>query len=701
MSSVTFDPGLGLFSLNPGVVSPFFVTTPYGASAQKALQHVLEHVLCLPSHSGLRLSLMAGGFVKIAQVIGMSSSTIAALSYKTNVPGRVASNHLLLSEVETLIALQGFACFKQACIGHPLDPVSWTTVTKDEFDAYQGSKYHQDFIFSLGIDMGSMLYPDSNMGSKHHGVDHGVDHPDTPEVEGLHDGVDHPDTPEAEDLVEELSKEEDLVEDSPEEVDDLAEGTPEEEDLNLIPSPATAEKNTMRPPNHVHGESKHQNTKHIVTTLVNAADPTYCKGKLDKSPVDPSRPNGGLVHVEGINKHQAHVPPIPITGPMFETLSHVTKNRNQEWEASILDSDPTDSTLVVVDSPATHDTFKTQYEKFTTEPDLWNRPNDDAYKYIVVFVDDFVKAILRPAEFTQLLIDKYKFKLGSSDDLAQAILRQAEFTQLIIDKYKLKVQGIGHSSFHFGCESVQDKEDVLCLKSHKYIKCMVAFHKQMYGEPRKGHLLCAKRVVAYLLKIMCGCPYICIRTHGPDHSGIPPVEHDLATPVYGEIVELVLPSDPSSPKDEMVTLTSSVDDVTQYHDWITGHSVTGTLHFINVTPINWYSKHQSMVETTYGSEFIAAACTCVEQVIDLHSLLHYLGVPIYGHTWMFGDKKPVVSSLAQPHEKWHKRHTALSSCLVRGAISAGYQQVWLLLKLLLFWQRDIDIAKHSLSLAKD
>ena len=104
-------------------------------------------------------------FVKIGQVIGMSSSAIAQSPDKTIVAGRVTSNRLLLSEVETLIALQGFAHFKQACIGHTLTPVIWITVTEDEFDTYQGSKYHQGFVSSLGIDMGSMLYPDPTWGA--------------------------------------------------------------------------------------------------------------------------------------------------------------------------------------------------------------------------------------------------------------------------------------------------------------------------------------------------------------------------------------------------------------------------------------------------------------------------------------------------------------------------------------------------------
>ena len=224
--------------------------------------------------------------------------------------------------------------------------------------------------------------------------------------------------------------------------------------------------------------------------------------------------------------------------------------------------------------------------------------------------------------------------------------------------------------------------------------------------PRKGHLSRAKRVVAYLRKMSDAC--IRIRTHEPDYSSIPVTTYDWTTSVYGEVEELI-PSDAPVPKGNLVTLTHYVD-ANLYHDCLTGRSVTGILHFINATPIDWYSKRQATVETaTYGSEFVAAR-TCVEQVIDLRNTLRYLGVPIRGMSWMFGDNESVVNSSAQPHAKLHKRHTALSFHRVREAIAAGivgffhipgdsnpadvlskhwgYQQVWQLLQPLLFWQGD-------------
>ena len=145
MASVTSDSDTGSLNLAPGVVSPLATpppTMPSGSpsvSPQDALKHVLKHVLGLPDQSGIRLSLNAAGFTKIGQVISMSTSTISLLAYKTKVGGVNINVQLLLSEEETLIALQGFASFRENQLGRPFTPDDWVTVTEGEFDTYQGS----------------------------------------------------------------------------------------------------------------------------------------------------------------------------------------------------------------------------------------------------------------------------------------------------------------------------------------------------------------------------------------------------------------------------------------------------------------------------------------------------------------------------------------------------------------------------------
>ena len=195
-----------------------------------------------------------------------------------------------------------------------------------------------------------------------------------------------------------------------------------------------------------------------------------------------------------------------------------------------------------------------------------------------------------------------------------------------------------------------------------------------------------------------------VRTEEPDYSDLPDNTHDWTYTVYGKVEEL-LPVDAPEPLGNYVTLTHYVD-ANLMHDVATGRSVTGILHLVNKTPIEWYSKKQATVETaTYGSEFVAARI-CVEQIIDLHNTLRYLGVPIREKSYMFGDNKSVVDSSMQLDAKLHKRHTMLSFHRVRETIAAGilsfyflsgddnpadilskhwgYTQIWERLKSLLF-----------------
>ena len=169
----------------------------------------------------------------------------------------------------------------------------------------------------------------------------------------------------------------------------------------------------------------------------------------------------------------------------------------------------------------------------------------------------------------------------------------------------------------------------------------------------------------------------------------------------------ILPSDAPIPLGKPITLTHYYD-ANLYHDMVTGHLVTRILHLFNQTPtIDWYSMKQATVETaTYGSEFIAAH-TCIDQVIDIHTTLHYLGVPFHEKHYVFGDNESVIDSSTIPHSKLHKRHNALSFHHIRKAVAMKivgihhlsgeynpadilskywtYQKLWCILQPLLFF----------------
>ena len=388
------------------------------------------------------------------------------------------------------------------------------------------------------------------------------------------------------------------------------------------------------------------------------------------------------------------------------------------------------------------------------EPDIWIQKNGDTYEYVAVYVDDLAFAMRDPESFVKILTDKYKFKL----------------------------KGTGELSFHLGCDFYRDKNGVLCMSPKKYLERVADSYSRMFGQkprrnvwsplesgdhpelddsdtldpagteqyqsiigtlqwavslgrfdiatavmslssfraiPRKGHLDRARRIVSYLLRFNEGA--IRFRTGRPDFSMLPDTRDKWEYSVYGKDGERV-PDDAPVALGQEVTLTHYVD-ANLYHDWVSGKSVSGILHFVNKTPIDWYTKKQATVETaTFGSEYIAARL-CVEQAYDLRTTLRYLGVRVVGKSRVFGDNESVVNSSMKMDGKLHKRHNALSYHKVREAIAHGWLvfhhipgksnpadilskhwahgDIWDTLRPLLFWEGDTLEIPHEDETGKD
>ena len=375
------------------------------------------------------------------------------------------------------------------------------------------------------------------------------------------------------------------------------------------------------------------------------------------------------------------------------------------------------------------------------EADIWMRRCGDHWEYVAVYVDDLLIASKQPSAIIEALEKDYKFKL----------------------------KGTGAVKFHLGCDYWRDDHGTLCVGPKKYIERLGMQYAALFGEkpptkyrspldkddhpeldvsellseddtakyqsligalqwtitlgrfdvavavmtmssyrvaPRKGHLARVQRIVGYLLRMKNG--FIRIRTDLPDYSDMPPAKHDWSHSVYGDVKE-VIPTDAPEPLGKPVAPTSFVD-ANLYHDYITGRSVTGVLHLLNKTPMDWFARKQATVETaTYGSEFVAAR-HAVEQALGIRTTLRYLGVPVLGETRMFGDNGSVVTNISVPHSQLKKRHHALSYHFTREAVASnavdfqyiwseinaadilskhwGYSQVWPTLQALLFWEGD-------------
>ena len=347
--------------------------------------------------------------------------------------------------------------------------------------------------------------------------------------------------------------------------------------------------------------------------------------------------------------------------------------------------------------------------KFTptyADPDVWIRDAGDCYEYVVVYVDDILTALKEPKKF---------------------------YDALTSDPWNYKLKNVEEPKYHLGGNFFRDKDGTLCYGSQTYIKRLCDNYELMFKEqpkpvftpmekgdqpeldespllgpdgikkfqsiigaiqwtislcrfdvlhavmslgrfraaPRQGHLERLKRVVGYLKKRPNGT--LRFRTGIPDHEktfGDKPVRYDWMESIYGTPPEQVDERAPE-PKGKVVR-TTSFCDANLMHDAVTGRSASGILEMLNQTPIDWFCKRQSQVETaTYGSEFMVAR-QATERIIDLRYTLRSFGVPLDGPAWLFGDNRAVVTSSTIPHSTLSKRWNALSYHRVREAVAGGW-----------------------------
>ena len=83
------------------------------------------------------------------------------------------------------------------------------------------------------------------------------------------------------------------------------------------------------------------------------------------------------------------------------------------------------------------------------------------------------------------------------------------------------------------------------------------------------------------------------RIHQPNYSFLPDHDFDWTYSVYGDIHD-ILPDDMPESLDKAVVTTTTMD-ANLNHFLATGKSLTG--HFVNITPVDLYSKKQATVET--------------------------------------------------------------------------------------------------------
>ena len=77
--------------------------------------------------------------------------------------------------------------------------------------------------------------------------------------------------------------------------------------------------------------------------------------------------------------------------------------------------------------------------------------------------------------------------------------------------------------------------------------------------------------------------------------------------------------------------------------------MTGLLHLINQTPIEWYCKKQATVTSATCSSYFVAVHSMTDQTIDLHYTLHMMGIPLNYHSYAFGDNHTIIQQSNMPN----------------------------------------------------
>ena len=104
-------------------------------------------------------------------------------------------------------------------------------------------------------------------------------------------------------------------------------------------------------------------------------------------------------------------------------------------------------------------------------------------------------------------------------------------------------------------------------------------------------------------------------------------------------------------------------------DTATRRSRTGCIIFLNNSPIYWFSKRQTSVETTsFGSEFVAMKLCC-EYIRGLRYKLRMMGINVNELTFVFDDNQSVLANTSPPHSILKKKSSSIANHFVREGVT--------------------------------
>ena len=185
--------------------------------------------------------------------------------------------------------------------------------------------------------------------------------------------------------------------------------------------------------------------------------------------------------------------------------------------------------------------------------------------------------------------------------------------------------------------------------------------------PRFGHLLEVFNIFAYL-DVYHNTEMVLDSTTPDVDVERDFLKEDWSTSVYldedGSVPSEVIPEDAPVPKGKGMMMTLFVNS-DHAGDKVTSRSRTGYVVFLQNSPITWFSKKQSSVETsTFGSKFMAMK-TATEYIRGLRYKLRMMGIPIIGPCLTYGDNNAVVTNSTLPDSVLKKKSNSIAYNFVR------------------------------------
>ena len=194
--------------------------------------------------------------------------------------------------------------------------------------------------------------------------------------------------------------------------------------------------------------------------------------------------------------------------------------------------------------------------------------------------------------------------------------------------------------------------------------CEVSILASHVALPREGHLHQIYHIFAYLKK-----NHNATIVFDPSYPEIDTSQFSKRNweQFYGPTKEPI-PSNAPPPLGKELFIRAFVDaDFTG--DSFTRRSRTGFIVMLNMSPIYWYSKKQSSMETSsFGSE-LCAMKTCCEYLKGLRYKLRMMGIPVNNSCFIYGDNRSVLWNTSHPESTLKKKSSGVAYHFVREGVN--------------------------------